>query len=368
MLLMVTLLTGCAIPQLRAEQRIFLPLSLEYVGDYRLPNQNFKGAPVGGLSGITYDRLRDQFYALSDDPGAYAPARFYTLKLNLSQGETPAIALVTIEAVTPLIAADGKPYALDTINPEGIALSPQQSVYISSEGNTAMGIAPFIGEFDLKTGQWRRNLPLPDKYLPAAEGKATKGVENNAGFEALTVTPIVGDNPVLQDPFRLFTATESALLQDQDGEATGSKSRLLHYLIQDGPPLLISEHLYPMDGGEQWSLVNGLTELLALDQSGHFLSLERSLGLKGFGARLFQVATGSATDISSITSLKGDTSSLQPVLKQLVLNLSDLDIPLENLEGMTLGPRLSDGSRSLLLVSDNNFKDQPTQFLLFRFK
>jgi len=186
----------------------------------------------------------------------------------------------------------------------------------------------------------------------------------------LTITPIVGNSPVLQEPFRLFTATEYALVQDQDTEpsASGCKNRLLHYLIQDGPPLLISEHLYPMDGGEQWSLVNGLTELLALDQSGHFLSLERSLGLKSFSARLFQIATGGATDISSIASLKGDTSSLQPVFKQLVLNLSNLGITLENLEGMTFGPHLPDGSRSLLLVSDNNFKDQPTQFLLFRLK
>jgi hypothetical protein len=50
-----------------------------------------------------------------------------------------------------------------------------------------------------------------------------------------------------------------------------------------------------------------------------------------------------------------------------VLDLSTLGIYLDNLEGMALGPRLPDGTQSLLLVSDDNFSNsQLTQFLLFR--
>ena len=42
--------------------------------------------------------------------------------------------------------------------------------------------------------------------------------------------------------------------------------------------------------------------------------------------------------------------------------------PLDNVEGMTFGPRLRDGRRTLLLVSDNNFAaTQFTQFLLFAY-
>jgi hypothetical protein len=48
------------------------------------------------------------------------------------------------------------------------------------------------------------------------------------------------------------------------------------------------------------------------------------------------------------------------------LGLDALGIPLDNVEGMTLGPELPDGRRSLILVSDNNFApSQFTQFLLF---
>jgi hypothetical protein len=110
-----------------------------------------------------------------------------------------------------------------------------------------------------------------------------------------------------------------------------------------------------------------LTDLLTLDSGGHFLTLERSYGFLGGSAKIYQVATGAATDTSGIETLKGDVSRIDAVKKKLLLDLSELGIYLDNLEGMTLGPRLPDGSQSLVLVSDNNFNDiQLTQFLLFR--
>ena len=54
------------------------------------------------------------------------------------------------------------------------------------------------------------------------------------------------------------------------------------------------------------------------------------------------------------------------VSKTLLLDLESLGIPLDNVEGMTFGPRLPDGRQSIVLVSDNNFApSQFTQFLLF---
>jgi len=99
------------------------------------------------------------------------------------------------------------------------------------------------------------------------------------------------------------------------------------------------------------------------------LSLERSFGLNGFGAKLFQLATGGATDISSLPTLRDTIEGIAPIQKRSLLDLSTLSLepPLDNIEGMTLGPRLPDGSRSLILVSDNNFDGaQVTQLLLFR--
>ena len=42
----------------------------------------------------------------------------------------------------------------------------------------------------------------------------------------------------------------------------------------------------------------------------------------------------------------------------------DLEIPIDNIEGMTFGPNLPDGRRTLVIVSDNNFSaGQFTQFI-----
>ena len=83
--------------------------------------------PVGGLSAITYDRQRDRFYALSDDQSLFAPARFYTLKLtrNSTDSENIGIQKIDIESVTFLTDKDGNTYPKGSIDPEGIALSPQ---------------------------------------------------------------------------------------------------------------------------------------------------------------------------------------------------------------------------------------------------
>jgi hypothetical protein len=56
-----------------------------------------------------------------------------------------------------------------------------------------------------------------------------------------------------------------------------------------------------------------------------------------------------------------------PIKKKLLLDLADLGLTIDNVEGMALGPVLPDGSQSFWVISDDNFsKDQVTQFLLFR--
>lgn len=373
--ILALLLTACDLPQVSALERTYLNVSLEFLDADSLPKTSFAETPVGGLSGITYDRKRDRFYAISDDRSQQAPARFYTLKLNLNPptDSTPHETLkpVEIEAVTFLKDAEGNLFPKGSIDPEGIALTPQQTVIISSEGDANAQIPPSVQEFDLQTGQKLKPIPIPKRYTPVwQEGQPVSGIQHNYGFEGLTTNPL-GTVPSAGEPLRLFITTESALIQDLDPEKPNPaiKTRWLHYVLGDAPPLLLSEHLYLLDLPPIGTLIQGLTEVLALDQAGHFLTLERSFGLSGFNIKLFQAATGAATDISAVSSLKGDLTGISAIQKQLLLHLNDLGIPLDNLEGMTFGPRLSDGSQSLILVSDDNFgPDQVTQFLLFRLK
>lgn len=362
--------SGCGLsPRVMAQERMFLPLSIEFLGEYQLPKTEYEGTAVGGLSAITYDRTTNRYYVLSDDRSQKSPARFYTVAIEINP-ENSRLDSVKIEDVTFLKGEDGNKYKPGSIDPEGIALSPRNTLYISSEGATAQKIPPFVAEFDTG-GKLISPVELPPRYsFNKDEKKPPQGVQDNLGFEPLTlgVTSTLKD-----DPFRLFTATENALIQDnpEKNPQLNRRVRMLHYVISPiGPPVSVSENLYIIDESLE-SRYNGLVELLALEREGYFLSLERTFGLSGFGVKLFQVVNASSTDTSRIDTLKGDLDGLQvrPLQKRLLLDLGDLGIDLDNSEGMTLGPSFPDGSRSLILVSDDNFQNsQVNQFLLFRLK
>lgn len=365
-LIIFILVPACSVsPQVMAQQRLFLDLSLDYLGDYELSSQEWENTRVGGLSGLTYDRSTGKLLAISDDRSYFAPARFYTL--NLSINETPTLEAVTIEGVTFLRNQQGETYATGTIDSEGIALSPRETVYISSEGIPSSDIAPFVQEYDLATGTLQSSLTIPDRYQKSLDPPT--GVGENLGFESLTLGP---NSLAPGDPFRVFTATESSLVQDtSDPPQESAPIRLMHYVVNSvGDPILVAEHFYFLEPAPYAdTLSNGLTELIALNQEGYFLTLERTFSLSGFGAKIFQVVIANATDTSGVVSLSGDLTGVQPVQKQLLLDLEDLDLELDNYEGMTLGPLLPDGTQSLILVSDDNFKEeQVTQFLLFRLR
>ncbi len=337
---------------------------IKFIGSATLPKGFlFQKTEVGGLSGITYDTKNDLYYAISDDRSNKAAARFYTLKINLSQGSLKD-SDVTIVGVTPLINEADKNFGAGSIDTEGIALTSKSTVFISSEGDANQLINPFIKEFSLFSGKELRTLPIPKKFLPDKSGKT--GIRNNLAFESLTITP--NEN-------NLFTATENALIQD-GSEAkpnTSSPCRILQYNLLTNQPE--KEYLYQTEAIAPFfnisrKFASGIPDLIALDNQGHFLSLERSFTGLGFDIALFQVSLEGATDIHNINNLLASSSpNIKPVQKKLLLDLRKLDVYLDNIEGITLGPKLPNGQRSLILVSDNNFNSlQRTQFLAFELK
>jgi hypothetical protein len=115
---------------------------------------------------------------------------------------------------------------------------------------------------------------------------------------------------------------------------------------------------------------SGLPDLVAIDNAGNFLSIERSFTGLGFTVSLFQVSLNKATDIHSLDNITEiDPDKIQPAAKKLLLDLRTLDVSLDNIEGLTLGAKLPDGQPSLILISDNNFNGlQQTQILAFKLK
>lgn len=325
----------------------------------------FAETEVGGLSGLVYDAANDRYYAISDDRSQRNPARFYTLAIDLADG-TLDEGDVTFEAVTTLLDETGAPFAENSLDPEGIALTSDGRLFISSEGNVNAEppVNPFIREFSLE-GQQLAELTLPDKYLPNAD--RTAGIRNNQAFESLTVAP--GDA-------YLYAAVENALAQDgpQATLEEESLARVLQIDLASGEP--VHEYVYIVNpipqapASAEGAADNGLVDLLPLDSNGSFLALERSYA-EGVGntIKLFAAQTQGALDVLGVESLlweeEGTPYEMDPAIaKQELIDLAELGVQPDNVEGMVFGPQLADGRQSLILVSDNNFNEtQTTQFI-----
>ena len=337
---------------------------VEFLGAFALPTGlEFDGTEVGGISGLAYDPARGVYYALSDDRSQTNDARFYTLTLNLAgDGFTRGdLALVDVTTLT----LDGEPFAPGTIDPEGIAFTGKDTLFIAQEGDVGQLLNPSVDAYALNGGRFE-SLDVPGYYDPTADG--TGGIRNNLAFEALTLTP---------DGGRLITASENALVQDGPpaGLDVESPSRLLVLDPDTGAPL--SDYVYftdpvaaapvPADG----FATNGLVELLALDNIGSLLALERSFSTGvGNTVRLYEASTRGATDVGGFDALAdpdGATFDVDaPVEKDLVIDFADFGVVPDNLEAMAFGPELADGRQSLIVASDNNFSaTQETQFWAF---
>ncbi|MDM3845895.1 MAG: esterase-like activity of phytase family protein [Aphanizomenon gracile PMC644.10] len=341
----------------------FVITGIEFIGQATLPTGlTFQKTEFGGLSGITYDAKNNLYYAISDDRGQKVPPRFYTLTIDLSRGKLTNNDVVPV-GVTNLLD-NNQPFLPNTTDTEGIALTNQDTIFVSSEGDVDRLINPFIKEFALASGQTINTLSIPDKFLP--DSQKQKGIRNNLAFESLTITP----NQKL-----LFTATENALIQD--GTATqsgvGTSCRILQYNLLTQQPeqefLYQTQPVTPLFN-PTGKFASGLPDLLAIDNAGNFLSIERSFTGLGFTVLLFQVSLNNATDIHNIDNItKIDPDKIQPAAKKLLLDLRTLDVSLDNIEGLTLGAKLPDGQPSLILISDNNFNRlQQTQILAFKLK
>lgn len=326
------------------------------------PQPAVPGDPeIGGLSSIS--RIGGGvYYAVSDDhQGRRGPARYYVLRIDLADGQLDTTD-ASVTSWHELFDANGEALLPDTYDLEGMVVL-DDNLFISSEGNAAAGIEPFVAVF----GPERRMmepLGLPSGFAPAADGSS--GVRNNRGFEGLAITP---------DDRYLFTGTESALAQDGPASTpeAGSMARILRFDRQHGVfdaqfayPIEAVHASAPEDGGLE---VNGLTELLALSGE-HLLALERSFvagAVPEHSLKLFDVCLAGATDISSIESLAASETQVVPASKRLIADLADLVPRLDNVEGMTFGPPLASGEQTLIFVSDNNFAPQRqiTQILAF---
>ncbi len=326
---------------------------------------DFEGTTLGGLSGIVYDPLAGTYLAVSDDRDA---PRFYEIGIDLGDGALDDGDVAVLD-VTELTTSNGASFAALYPDLESIEIGTSGELYISSERDILGDPAIYTVTPD---GVVTGDLSVDVKFLANPNGES--GVRSNLGFESLTITP---------DRRTLYTATESALYQD-GGIASlenGAAARLVKYDLETGLPT--AEYVYEVDpitnapDPEDAFADAGLVDLVALDNQGTLLALERSYSTgaegRGYSGKLFLVHTQGATnvvDTDAIPSVEDDGSIElnvdAPVQKELLFDLDDLGIVIDNVEGLALGPVLEDGRQSLVIVSDDNFSGfgpQESQFI-----
>ena len=268
------------------------PPRLEFRGQAIIPTgTSFGGTVIGGLSSIAYDADAAAFYALSDDqgqfspPGQLSPARFYTLRIDLSDGHLNNDD-VQFTDVTTLLAPNGQPYPTASLDPEGLTLDQERRADRHVRGHcqrrdSAPGCA----------GMGSTARSSPTCRCPTRSCRRARRMV--CGRTSRSRRP-----PSRRTAAICSSAWRGALAQDGPAATVngGSRSRILRYNLSSGR--LDRQYVYVDDPVAEPPVpvtnfsVNGLVELLPFNTQ-FMLAMERSfsVGAPGTGNTIKLYAT-----------------------------------------------------------------------------
>ncbi len=325
------------------------------------------GVPFGGISGIDYDPTSDRYLAISDDRAEKGPARYFELGLPIDDSGRFTAEQPDILTMTALANSDGQPYPAKGVDPESARRDPDSgNILYSSEGDASKLLAPFV-RAATAAGTVVEDYPLPPAYLPVAgpDGAQVAGVRNNLSLEGLTISA---------DGTRIVALTENALTQNGPitGTDSASPARVLFLDLNSGEP--IDEFVYSVDaiGGPYPDVTDatgytqkadrGASEILAVSDTDYIVVERGLIPGRGNTVQLFRATTAGATSIRGKDRIDGTET---PMPKTLLFDFATVGINPDNVEGITWGPTLRDGSRTLLLCSDDNFNAVGGQHTMF---
>lgn len=342
---------------------------LNFVNAIEIPyNQDFKNTKIGGLSGIDYDKKQDIYYLICDERSQVNPSRFYTAKIDLNNNQIQAI---DFQDTHTLKNQEGKLFGnwLSTpetsADPEDIRYNPKSNSLIwSSEGARVLTSDktvlqnPSITFMDLK-GNFKDYIKLSSNLEMQKE---EKGPRNNGTLESITFD---------KNYKNIYTCVEEPLFEDGEKASTDKGALIRLYQFNVKTKKNTAQYAYLLDPiakepNPKGSFgVNGVAAIQYYKKD-QLLVLERSYstGTLACTIKVYLCDLKKATDVKNLASLKNQ--SIEVASKKLILNMDDLGIFTDNIEGLTFGPKLANGHQSLIFVSDNNFSDkQKTQLLLF---
>jgi hypothetical protein len=368
---LITLFVAVLFPFINLTAQKVSISQLKFISEYEIThNLSFKGTTVGGLSGIDYDKEKKVYYLISDDRSAINPARFYTAKIYFTPKKIDSVAFID---VTNFLTADNKPYPnskqdpAHTPDPEALRFNPiTKQMFWTSEGERIVNKKDTVLENPSITvihtnGKYIDTFPLPENL----KMKATeKGPRQNGTLEGLTFA----------DNFKtLFVNLEEPLFEDgprADVQKNGAWIRIYKYDVATKKNT--AQYAYELDPvaypavPENAFKINGIPDILSIGND-QLLVMERSYSSGRFPCtiKVYLVNLADASNIIHTTSLK-ESPAAHPLIKKLLLNMDDLKMYTDNIEGMTFGPDLPNGHKTLIFIADNNFTPiEKSQVMLF---
>jgi hypothetical protein len=205
---------------------------------------------------------------------------------------------------------------------------------------------PRLLAFDVE-GVEQSELAMPEWYSPRP--RRNTGITEVGGLSALTY---------LGDPSRVVGGFDYAVRQDlaSDDPTDDKFVRLITFDPATGEP--VAEYGYPLDSRAaeidrpDQSFMGGLFDIAAIDDQGTIVAIEYSLETGSVELRLYEI------DLASAEAGTPSESSPPLLEKRLIADLGALGVTETDYQGMGRGPDLADGSKTLLLISDNEFNEE----------
>lgn len=329
---------------------------LHILDEYVIPAETyFNTYEIGGLSGI--DFKNDTLYLIDDRS---TKPIVYTAKWKTSGKKIDS--LIFLESIN--LKETDPVFRKMSMDLESMIIAKNKGFWLSSEGNIKHQKNSSIFKIDVDGGFIKEmNLPA---YLQVNGNNQPR---NNGVFEGITWD---------MNKEYIWAVTELPLQNDGKKPQlwkTFSPVRFTQFNPITGDAQ--KEFIYKLDRVVRMPLlpfyINGVTEILNFTTD-EFLVLERAFsagrGKHSNRVKLFVTNFAEASNSLGIEQIDKQ-QNLKPAEKYLLLDFKKIRKQLsskriDNIEGLCYGPKLANGNKSLIFVSDNNFNsfgEQITQII-----